>query len=58
MLLRDSKMTKIQRDILTGLVFVTGAISFISGEFIISSALFAATTYTSNLCVSRNNRKE
>ena len=51
-------MTKIQRDILTGLVFVTGAISFISGEFIISSALFAATTYTSNLCVSRNNRKE
>lgn len=53
----NQKMTTIQRDILTGIVFVTGVIGFISGEFIISSALFAATTFTSNLSVDAKSRK-
>ncbi|MDD2762034.1 MAG: hypothetical protein PHH11_17295 [Methylomonas sp.] len=35
--------------ILTGLTFIAGMIGFINGEYIISSALFAATTYTSNM---------
>jgi hypothetical protein len=32
---------------LTGVAFVTGIIGFFEGEYIISSALFAFTTYTS-----------
>ncbi|MDT4332418.1 hypothetical protein ACQE3E_19245 [Methylomonas sp. MED-D] len=42
-------MSNLQRDILTGLIFVTGLVGFFSGEYIISSALFAASTYASNL---------
>ena len=41
--------------ILTGLAFIVGMIGFINGEYIISSALFAVTTYTSNM---HANRKE
>lgn len=51
-------MTNLQRDILTGLTFVTGVIGFISGEFIISSALFAATTFASNINVNRKNHDD
>ncbi|QPK63384.1 hypothetical protein IVG45_21715 [Methylomonas sp. LL1] len=48
-------MTTLHKDILTGLVFVAGVIGFINGEFIISSALFAATTYASNININRKN---
>ena len=34
-------MNDFYKDILTGVVFITGLIGFISGEFIISSSLFA-----------------
>ena len=36
-------MTDFQKDLLTGLAFIIGLIGFMSGEFIIASALFAAT---------------
>lgn len=42
-------MNGLIRNILTGLMFVTGIVGFLSGEYIISSALFAVTTYISNM---------
>lgn len=48
-------MNDLQKDILNGLAFVTGVIGFMSGEFIISSALFAATTVFSNINLNRKN---
>lgn len=33
----------------TGLAFLTGIFGFMSGEYIISSALFAVTTYASSM---------
>ena len=45
------------KDILIGAVFVLGLIGFISGEFIISSTLFAAAAVSGNLnsCRKRSN---
>jgi len=43
------------KDILTGTVFATGLLGFVSGEFIISSALFATAAIASNV---NRNRKE
>ena len=48
-------MNDFYKDILTGVVFITGLIGFISGEFIISSALFATAYIASNINL---NRKE
>jgi CheY-specific phosphatase CheX len=42
-------MNELYKDILTGAVFVTGLIGFISGEFIISSTLFATAAIASNV---------
>lgn len=36
-------------DMLTGLFFVTGMLSFMSGQFILSTLLFGAASLTSNL---------
>jgi Ca2+-dependent lipid-binding protein len=49
-------MNNFYKDILTGIVFITGLISFISGEFIISSTLFATVAIASN--VSRNKESD
>jgi CheY-specific phosphatase CheX len=49
-------MNDFQKDVLNGLVFVTGVIGFMSGEFIISSTLFAATTVASNINTNRKRR--
>jgi hypothetical protein len=49
-------MNNFYKDILTGAVFITGLISFISGEFIISSTLFATAAIASN--VNRNKRND
>lgn len=46
-------MNDLHKDLLNGLVFVTGVIGFMLGEYIISSALFAATTYASNINMNR-----
>ena len=40
-------MNNFYRDIFTGAMFVTGMMGFLLGEFIISSALFAAATIAS-----------
>ncbi|HEY8219064.1 MAG TPA: hypothetical protein VIF86_03095 [Methylobacter sp.] len=42
-------MSDLYKDILTGLIFITGLLGFLSGEFIISSALFAAAAIASNV---------
>ncbi len=51
-------MNNLHLNILNGLIFMTGVIGFMSGEFIISSALFATTTYTSNIKSDQKNRKD
>ncbi|MDD5579704.1 MAG: hypothetical protein PHY16_10550 [Methylobacter sp.] len=42
-------MTDFQRDILIGLMFIIGIIGVISGEFIISTVLFATAAILSNI---------
>ena len=42
-------MNDFYKDILIGAVFLLGLIGFISGEFIISSTLFAAAAISSNV---------
>ncbi|MGZ5055094.1 MAG: hypothetical protein ACXWAT_09155 [Methylobacter sp.] len=42
-------MSDFYKDILIGTVFVIGLLGFISGEFIISSALFASAAIASNV---------
>jgi hypothetical protein len=42
-------MTDLNKDILTGIIFITGLFGFISGEFIISSTLFASAVISSNI---------
>ena len=42
-------MNDLYKDILIGTVFVTGLLGFISGEFIISSTLFASAAIASNI---------
>ncbi|CAD6876680.1 hypothetical protein ACH5Y9_03830 [Methylomonas sp. BW4-1] len=51
-------MNDLQKDILNGLAFITGVIGFMSGEFILSSALFASTTVASNINVNRKKRQD
>ena len=50
-------MNDLFKDILTGLVFMTGLFGFISGEFIISSALFATAAIASNVNINRKRSK-
>ena len=46
-------MTDFQRDILIGLMFVIGILGFISGEFIVSTIMFAMAAIFSNIILSR-----
>jgi CheY-specific phosphatase CheX len=46
-------MTDFQRDVLIGLMFITGVFGFISGEFIVSTVLFAASAIFSNIFFNR-----
>ncbi|WP_333875084.1 hypothetical protein [Methylobacter sp.] len=50
-------MSDLYKDILTGTVFITGLLGFISGEFIISSALFATAAIASNINLNRKRGK-
>jgi len=50
-------MSDFQKDILTGTVFITGLLGFISGEFIISSTLFASAAIASNVNLNRKRVK-
>jgi hypothetical protein len=49
----DTLMKDLYKDILTGAVFVAGMLSFVSGEFIVSSALFASAAIFSSMNASR-----
>jgi len=42
-------MTNLNRDIATGILFIVGLWGFISGQFIISTVLFASATVLSNI---------
>jgi len=42
-------MTDLQKDILVGLLFVAGIFGFISGAFIVSTVIFAASAILSNI---------
>ena len=42
-------MNNLYKDVMIGAVFVTGLIGFLSGEFIISSTLFATAAIASNV---------
>jgi hypothetical protein len=46
-------MNTLYRDILIGLIFVVGIIGFISGEFVISTVLFASAAILSNVYLNR-----
>ena len=50
-------MNDFYKDVLTGLVFVAGLFGFLSGAFIISSALFATSAIASNVNTSRKQRE-
>ncbi len=50
-------MSDLYKDILTATVFITGLIGFISGEFIISSTLFASAAIASNVNLNRKRDK-
>ena len=50
-------MNDFKKDILIGTVFVVGLLGFISGEFIISSALFASAAIASNVNLNRKRVK-
>ena len=50
-------MTDLQKDIVTGAIFLTGIVGFISGEFIISSTLFATAAISSSLSMGNKSTK-
>jgi CheY-specific phosphatase CheX len=50
-------MNDLYKDILIGTVFVIGLLGFISGEFIISSTLFASAAIASNVKVNSKRGK-
>lgn len=50
-------MSDYYQDVLIGLVFMVGLLGFLSGEFIISSALFATAAIASNVNVNRKRSK-
>lgn len=50
-------MSDFQKDIVTGTVFIIGLLGFISGEFIISSMLFASAAIASNVNLNRKRVK-
>jgi hypothetical protein len=50
-------MQDLKRDILTGVMLATGILGFISGEFIVSTVLFAAAAIYSNVALSRQYAK-
>lgn len=47
--LGDLAMNDLQKDILIGLLFITGIWTFISGQFIVSTIMFASAAIYSNI---------
>ena len=50
-------MSDFHKDILIGILFITGVVGFISGEFIISTVLFATAAIASNVNLNRKRGK-
>jgi len=50
---RSFKMTDFQKDILIGLMFIVGILGFISGEFIVSTIMFATAAIFTNIVLNR-----
>lgn len=50
-------MNNLQTDVILGLIFITGIFGFISGEFIISTVLFASAAIYSNVNLTRRLNK-
>lgn len=44
-------MSDLNRDIIIGLLFITGVWSFISGQFIVSTVLFGSAAIYSNIAM-------
>ncbi|MDD5410417.1 MAG: hypothetical protein PHF31_03245 [Methylobacter sp.] len=51
-------MSDFYKDILTELLFITGLLGFVYGEFIISSALFATAAIASNVNLNINRKRK
>lgn len=45
-------MNGLKRDVIMGLMFLTGIYGFVSGEFIVSTMLFAGAAIFSNIALS------
>jgi len=50
---KDFNMSDFQRDVLIGMMFLVGIFGFISGEFIVSTLVFASAAIFSNLAINR-----
>jgi hypothetical protein len=50
-LIKVITMNDFQRDVLLGLMFIAGIFGFISGEFIVSTILFASAAIYSNIAI-------
>lgn len=46
-------MNDFKKDIIMGLIFITGIFGFISGEFIVSTVLFGLAAIYSNIALTR-----
>lgn len=46
-------MNDLRRDVIMGLMFLTGIYGFISGEFVVSTLLFASAAIYSNITLAR-----
>jgi hypothetical protein len=58
LIIGDIKMSDFQRDVLIGLMFLTGILGFISGEFIVSTLLFASAAIYSNIAMNKQLGQE
>ncbi len=50
-------MNDFKKDLIMGLIFITGIYGFISGEFIVSTVLFAGAAIYSNILLTRRQNK-
>lgn len=50
-------MNNLQTDVVLGLIFITGIFGFISGEFIVSTVLFASAAIYSNVTLTHRLHK-
>jgi hypothetical protein len=51
-------MSDFYKDIAVGTVFITGLLGFVSGDFILSSTLFATAAIASNVNLNRKRGKD